>query len=214
MTSALVTPIVPTITVTACRMSAKTPNQLTARTTTHDVKVIAIVTGRSVCGCLGTGCHRLWPSSFLVALAPNWSPRRGQLIKAASTPQAGQALKCASRLSWDRYSDQAPRLFEHQLPDLFRHGSLSEQNFKAERVSQRPERLLFHVLYVGQRVVYCSVPITFATARQRTVIPSRRQHQVKPTLKHTASFYAPLIIQNGILPLPTARSPQSAALQD
>jgi hypothetical protein len=53
--SALVTPIVPTITVTACRISAKTPSQLTARTITHDVKVIAIVTGRSVCRCLGTG---------------------------------------------------------------------------------------------------------------------------------------------------------------
>ena len=48
VTTALVTQIAPKITVTACRMSAKTPSQLTASISTHDVKVIAIVTGRSV----------------------------------------------------------------------------------------------------------------------------------------------------------------------
>jgi hypothetical protein len=48
VTTALVTQIAPKITVIACRMSAKTPSQLTASISTHDVRVIAIVTGRSV----------------------------------------------------------------------------------------------------------------------------------------------------------------------
>jgi Type IV secretory system Conjugative DNA transfer len=44
---ALVMQLAPKITVTACRNSAKTPP-----TSTHDVRVIAIVTGRSICRCL------------------------------------------------------------------------------------------------------------------------------------------------------------------
>ena len=48
VTTALVKQIAPKITVTACRISAKAPNQLTASISTHDVRVIPIVTGRSV----------------------------------------------------------------------------------------------------------------------------------------------------------------------
>jgi hypothetical protein len=54
VTKALNTPIAPTITVTASRRSANTPSQLTASTTTHDVRVIAIETGRTTCRCLGS----------------------------------------------------------------------------------------------------------------------------------------------------------------
>jgi len=47
VTSQLITPIAPAITVIACCISPKTPNQLTPKITTQDMRVIAIVTGLS-----------------------------------------------------------------------------------------------------------------------------------------------------------------------